>query len=135
MPSIRRSIQRGRRPGWGRLYAVFPLAVVLLVAAHLSAPSPPEREVAEGLASLLIIGALALWVRANRLALASYDPDGEEGRTLRVSVVYTPPSGPATGTQFRQDRAQVNLATRPRTGDGDKENVTWYARSNPAMPL
>ena len=87
MSGNKRSMMRGSRLAWGRLYAVFPFAVVLLVAAHVSAPSPAWREAAEGLASLLVIGILALWVRANRLALASYDEDGADGATLRVSVV------------------------------------------------
>lgn len=81
---------RRPKPAWGLLYVVFLLAVVLLVAAHLGAPSPAVREVAEGLASLLVIGAMALWVRANRLALVTYHQDGEEGQTLRVSVAYSP---------------------------------------------
>ncbi len=66
---------RSPRPAWWLLYAFFPLAIVLLVAAHLASPSVGWREVAEGTASLAIMGAMASWVRANRVALASGDDE------------------------------------------------------------
>ncbi len=64
---------RSSRPAWWLLYALFPLAVVLLVAAHLASPSVGWRAIAEGTASLGVMGAMALWVRANRVALSSGD--------------------------------------------------------------
>jgi hypothetical protein len=90
MSSVTRSGQIGLRPAWGLLYAVFLLAVVLLLAAHLSAPSPGWREAAEGVASVLIIGAMALWVRVNRLALLRSGESTTDGESLRVWVAHSP---------------------------------------------
>lgn len=81
---------RRPKPAWGLLYAVFLLAVVLLVAAHLEAPSPSWREAADGVASLLVIGAMALWVRANRLALLRSGESTTDGEGLRVWVAHSP---------------------------------------------
>ena len=54
---------------WRVLYAMLPLAGVLLVWADLETPTAGWRELAELAVSLGILGAMALWVRANRIAL------------------------------------------------------------------
>ena len=64
---------RSPKPAWWLLYAMLPAAFALLVAAHLESPSAGWREIAEVVASLMIMGAMALWVRANRVALALED--------------------------------------------------------------
>ncbi len=64
---------RRPKPTWWMLYALLPLAVVLLLAAHLASPSLAWREVTEGSVSLLIMGAMALWIRANRVAIILRD--------------------------------------------------------------
>ncbi len=61
------------KPAWWVLYTLLPIAIVLLIAAHLTAPSNSWREIAEGIASLMVIGAMALWIHANRVALALVD--------------------------------------------------------------
>ena len=85
---------RSPKPAWGMLYALIPLALVLLVTAHLTAPSDGWRQIAEGIASLLIMGATALWVKMNRLALALLGKAPESGESLRVWVAYCPPAVP-----------------------------------------
>ncbi len=73
MASRGRSIVRSVRPAWWVLYAMFPAAIVLLLAAHIESPSAGWRKIAEVVASLIVMGAMALWVRANRVALALDD--------------------------------------------------------------
>ena len=58
------------KANWRVLYALLPLAVVLLVAADLEAPTAAWRKLAELAVSLGILGVMALWVRANLIALA-----------------------------------------------------------------
>ena len=85
---------RSPKPKWWLLYTMVPLALALLVTAHLTAPSDGWRQVAEGIASLVILGATALWVRMNRVALALLDKAPESGESLRAWVAYCPPAAP-----------------------------------------
>ena len=82
---------RNPKPKWWLLYAVLPFGAALLVAADLLSPSAGWRMVAEGTASLMIIGAMGLWVRANRLALALLDDQSEARIPVRAWVAYRPP--------------------------------------------
>ena len=58
------------KANWWVLYALLPLAVVLLVAANLEAPTAAGRKLLELAVSLGTLGAMALWMRANRIAMA-----------------------------------------------------------------
>lgn len=87
-------VAKNPKPNWWRLYALLPLSVVLLVGADLVAPSAGWRMVAEGAAALLILGLMALWVRANRLALALPGKPSETEKPLRAWVAYCPPPIP-----------------------------------------
>ncbi len=73
MAPRRRLKVRRPKPTWWMLYALLPLAVGLLVAAHLASSSLAWREVTEGSASLVIMGTMALWIRANRVAIILSD--------------------------------------------------------------
>lgn len=85
-----RSLMGKPRPRWGSLYTVILLAGVLLVAVHFVASSAAGREIADGVASFLIIGAMALWVRGNRVALLCSGETSKDGEGLRISVVQSP---------------------------------------------
>jgi len=85
---------RTPKPKWWLLYSVVPMALVLLIAADLASPSAGWRQVAEGVASLVIMGAAALWVRMNRVALALLDRAPESGESLRAWVAYCPTTRP-----------------------------------------
>jgi hypothetical protein len=47
--------------------------------------------VAEGAAALVTLGLMALWVRANRVALALFDAADETDAPFRAWVAYQPP--------------------------------------------
>jgi len=82
------------KPQWGLLYALLPVAILLLVAAQRLSPLAGWRVFAECLAALAVIGLTALWVRANRLALALLDHSSAAGIPVRAWAAYTPPIRP-----------------------------------------
>ena len=68
---------RNPKPAWWLLYALLPIGAALLVAADVASPSAGWRTFTECLVSLAILGAIALWLRANRAALALRDSPPE----------------------------------------------------------
>ncbi len=82
------------KPNWWLLYGILPLAMALLIAADLRSPSAGWRVFTESLVSLLTIGAIAIWVHANRVALALFRGPSEAKRPLRAWVAYSPPPAP-----------------------------------------
>ncbi len=75
------STVRNPKPKWWLLYGMGLLAAVLLMAVHFAVPSGGFRALAEGIASLAIIGAAAVWIRANRIALVSEEANDSEADT------------------------------------------------------
>jgi len=97
------------KPKWWLLYAVLPLGAALLALAELLSPSAGWRMFAEGLASMTVLCAVALWVRANRLALALRDEPSEASRPLRVWIAYAPPAT----LRRRLDVAEIPHTSQP----------------------
>jgi hypothetical protein len=87
-------VMKDPKPKWWLLYGMLPLAMALLIAADLRSPSAGWRVFTESLASLLTIGAIAIWVHANRVALALFRGPSEAPSPLRVWVAYCPPPAP-----------------------------------------
>ena len=102
--AVRRSRNRPK-PAWGTLYAVAGVAALLFVIADFESPAGGWRILTECLGTVLVIGAMALWVRANRVALALSDETSETGRPLRAWVAYCPPAIP---------RERLDLPESPR---------------------
>jgi hypothetical protein len=80
------------RPTWWFLYGLLPVGAALLVAADVASPSAGWRTFTECLVSLAILGAIALWLRANRVALALRDRSPQTEQSLRIWVAYCPPA-------------------------------------------
>ena len=97
------------KPKWWLLYAVLPLGAMLLAAADLLSPSAGWRMFAEGLASMTVLCAIALWVRANRMALALPDGLSEANRPLKAWIAYAPPAA----LRRRLDVAEIPHTLRP----------------------
>jgi hypothetical protein len=66
-------MMRNPKPAWWLLCTVLAIAVALVVAADLESPSDRWREIAEGMVVLVVSGAIALWLRANRAGLVRKD--------------------------------------------------------------
>jgi hypothetical protein len=86
LPLKRIAPSRGRRPkpAWWLLYAVVPLTVLLFMLADLLSPTSGWRSASELLAALVLLWAIGLWLRANRLALilADYCDQSESPREM-----------------------------------------------------
>lgn len=62
-----------RRPRWGRLYAIFPIAVAAFATVELETPASVVRTLLDCIAGTGVWVAIAWWVRANRAALDQLD--------------------------------------------------------------
>src|SRR5262245_40541966 len=69
----------GSRPAWVWLYAVLALTVALFALVDALPAYGPARIVLELLATLVVFGAMAIWVRANRTALDMAGPRATDG--------------------------------------------------------
>ncbi len=115
------------RPKWWQLYAVLPLGAALLVAAELVSPTAGWRELTDGLASLVVIGAMALWVHANRVALALPDEPSGSSEPLKVWVAYYPPA-PLRRAKNLTGIPQGSVLTIYSEPARDEEGVTCSAK-------
>ena len=80
------------KPAWHILYIGVALTLLLFVVADIESPVGAWRILTEFLATLLIIGVVALWMRVNRLALALTDATRSGGRDLGGSMADSPDS-------------------------------------------
>ncbi len=80
------------RPAWWAFYSLLPLAAALLVAVGWWIPAGAGRMLAEAAVSLAILGGMALWVRANRVALVLREAADATEVPLRAWVAYQPPA-------------------------------------------
>src|SRR5262245_33923239 len=63
------------KPRWGWLYAVVVLLGALLTLVEVAIPDGLARRTLEVAVTVAIMGSIALWVRANRVALALANED------------------------------------------------------------
>lgn len=124
---------RNLKPAWWLLYALLSVGAVLLVAADVASPSAGWRAFTECLVSLAILGAIGLWLRANRVALALLGPTSAGREPLRAWVAYCPP--PAARRTL--DLLETNPIQRKvvRTEHLGEECVTCFVKSGPSLPL
>jgi len=117
---------RNPRPAWWMLYALLWLGALLLIGVELAAPSAGWRAFTECLVSLAILGAIGLWLRANRVALALLGPTSAGREPLRAWVAYCPPAA--------AQRTLDLLETKPiqrqvvRTEHLEEECVTCFVK-------
>jgi hypothetical protein len=125
---------RNPKPKWWLLYAVIPLGAALFVAVDLLAPSTGWRMVGEGVAALALLGVTALWVRANRLALALLGDRSGGEQSLRVWVAYRPPAvarrslGPRNG-KSEDGTSVAGLQCEEESAAGRAKRVSLTVKS------
>jgi hypothetical protein len=81
------------KPRWGWLYAAAALALAPFVLAASLVPDGPERTALEVVAGLILIGALARWVRVNRIAIELLGRRHEGWR--QATITMAPSARPA----------------------------------------
>ncbi len=106
------------RPGWSRLFAILPLAAAALVLIEGTVAAGPLRVAAEAAIVLAGFGAMALWVRGNRAALAQLERCACASEMLAIRVLTSRPEhrsrqGPVPPVPAA---APVSAPTGQRTG-------------------
>jgi hypothetical protein len=114
------------KPAWWLLYAVVPLTALLFMLADLLSPTSGWRSTSELLAALVVLWAIGLWLRANRVALALSGEASNAGRPLRAWVAYCPPPT----TRRKLDLPEIKHIQRLaiHTEQMREENVTCCAK-------
>jgi len=88
--------RRHPAPAWSALYLIAALDLAGLAAVPVVVPAGDVRRAALGVAALATFAAMALWIRANRIALALED-DAACCTTPLVVRVIRAPAGHAVG--------------------------------------
>ncbi len=86
------------KPRWWRLYATFPLAMVLLVLEHWLPLSTSGHQAVQIGIVLVTFGLMYLWLRANAGALMEEDR-GQNRWTITATEFHSswPPAAPVEG--------------------------------------
>ncbi len=113
-------------PAWHVLYGMVAVSILLFVVVEVKSPTGGWRTLTECLATLLIIGVMALWVRANRAALAVADAIPYDGGAQENPVAYFPgqssvPRLDACPIEFRQ-------GSRAQTRPAEEEDAKCFAK-------
>jgi hypothetical protein len=114
------------KPAWHVLYGMVAVSILLFVVAEVKSPTGGWRTLTECLATLLIIGVMALWVRANRAALAVADAISRDGGAQENPVAYSP----RQLSVLRLDSRAIELGqgSRAQTGPAEEEDAKCFAK-------
>jgi len=96
------------KPAWHVLYIAVALTILFFLVGEVESPVGGWRTLTECLATLLIIGVMALWVRANRAALAVDQTSPRGGEALCGSMVPSP----RPSSRRRLDSSGIELSQR-----------------------
>jgi hypothetical protein len=116
------------KPPWHVLYSMVAVSILLFVVADVESPTDGWRILAECLGTGLIIGLMALWVRANRTALAVARDAPHGGETLRSYVAYSPL--PSSQRQLDFSENEPSQSSLVRTGPAEEEDAKCFAKSS-----
>ena len=101
------------RPRWGVLAAVETLTLSVLVAVEAVPWSGAVRTALRLLLTLVLFGAMALWVRSNRVALDYRDWPESAECTVTARVVASPPDASSAPSR---EPAPVHVGQRVTVG-------------------
>ncbi len=88
--AVLRSRRERPAPSWRRLYLTLSVTMGLFALAEAVSRGGGWRHVAEFLAVVAIFGGAAVWVRANRVALAEADGCSCVEREIEIRIVDEP---------------------------------------------
>ncbi len=114
------------KPAWHVLYGMVGVSILLFVVAEVKSPMGGWRTLTEFLATLLIIGVMALWVRANRTALAIADAIPCDGGAQQNPVAYSPRQLPVLRLDFRA--IEFGQGSRAQTRPAEEEDAKCFTR-------
>ncbi|MGD0266124.1 MAG: hypothetical protein ABSD47_14385 [Candidatus Methylomirabilota bacterium] len=114
------------KPAWHVLYGMVALTILFFVVAEVESPVGGWRTLTECLATLLIIGVMALWVRANRAALAVADAIPCDGGAQENPVAYSP----RQLSVLRLDSRAIEFSqgSRAQTRPAEEEDAKCFAK-------
>ena len=91
MRKVRDAAAERVHPHWGRLYAIVPLAASAVALIETTVEAPMIRSMLPWGFVLAVFGAMAWWVRANRVALEQAESCGCAERAIGVRVIRSRP--------------------------------------------
>lgn len=102
------------KPVWGWLYGIVTVMCGLLAVVEVAIPDGPARRVLECVVTLALFGAMAVWVRANRVALAVGESDDVAARRPAIVPERAAGRAPMTGQAAGARRGSFgSLPSRP----------------------
>lgn len=93
MCDVRTSGRSGTRPPWCRLYVITLLGLALFGMVDVEMPEGSARTVLDVAAAVVVFGAMAVWVRSNRVAL-DLGREGDSATGRHPVPVIAGPQGP-----------------------------------------
>ncbi len=114
------------KPAWHVLYGMVGVSILLFVVAEVKSPMGGWRTLTECLATLLIIGVMALWVRANRAALAVAHAIPCDGGAQENPAAYSP----RQLSVLRLDSRAIEFSqgSRAQTRPAEEEDAKCFAK-------
>lgn len=91
MRKIQDAATERAHPHWGRLYLIVPLAVSAVALIEATVDAPMIRSMLPWGFVLAVFGAMAWWVRANRVALDQAETCVRAERAIGVRVIRSRP--------------------------------------------
>ncbi len=94
MCDITASTSQAPRPKWWLLYALLAVVLALFAAVAIVSPAGGWRTLAQCVSVVVIFGAMAAWVRSNRVALDQADWCACAAEKVTVRVIHSHPVAP-----------------------------------------
>ena len=98
------------RPSWWKLYASVTSALILVALVEMKVPAGAERTAMQIVAALILFGAMALWVRANKVELALEGRRPADWR--RAAIETTSLAWPLSDADKRNRRVRPAAGSR-----------------------
>ncbi len=122
------AVTRGRhrpKPAWRVLYGTAAVCMLLFLVAEVESPTGGWRILTECLGTVLILGIMALWVHANRTALALVDDalSGEGPLFISVGPLAQQPS-----SRLNFPGAERGQRSRAQMRPAEKEDPKCFAK-------
>jgi len=114
------------KPAWHVLYGMVAVSILLFVVAEVKSPTGGWRTLTECLATLLIIGVMALWVHANRAVLAVADAIPCDGEAQENPVAYSPQQLSVLHLDSR--KIEFGQGSQAQPGPAEEEDAKCFAK-------